>query len=93
MLSLSFKMLPQRQGTSPLPSFALTQQLFPTMQSRHDGEEHVQQIYKNFKLLLRTESYTGLPAAIKGNAYSKATREDNPRFVSSLSQCNKSRVT
>lgn len=61
------------------------------MQSRRDGEEHIQQIYKKFELLLRTEAYTGLPAAIKGNAFSKATREENPRFASSLSQCNKSK--
>lgn len=60
---------PQREGQDAFPAFpgapstsgyvctlmfTLPQRLFPALQSTCDGEEHVQQIYNKFELLLRT---------------------------------------
>lgn len=52
-------------STSPLHGSLL---LFCTTQFKRGRAEYIQQIYKKFELLSRTESYAGLPAAIKGNA-------------------------
>lgn len=92
MLSLPSQVLPPHQGTSALWCSPCHSGCSPLC-NRHVMERNT---FSRFITSLNCsweQSSAGLPAAIKGNAPSTATREENPRFPSSLSQCNKSRVT
>lgn len=92
MLSLPSQVLPPHQGTSALQGWLCYSGCSPLCNWDVMEKNAFSRFIKSLNCSWE-QSSTGLPAAIKGNAPSTVTREENPRFPSSLSQCNKSRVT